>query len=295
MRKLAAVAIALTLATLALVAPGKTDNPVATDTGTPLTLPPSLDNLYPPNAPAPVYLLNMIELTTSFSGIVSDLLENDLENSRKNYDKFRDKYTEIAASVPEWKDLTPMAPVEELGTAMKSGDPGQIMASVEKAGELCNGCHMKNMPLVQQKYHWGDFDVISVTDPLSGQEVSFGQLMLMMDANMAGVGLDVEQGQRENAMMQAQGLEARFGALKEACSGCHDSEREYYVGNATLDMLDRMKLALDVESPDPQTIGGILNGIGEEGCFKCHLVHIPAAYARYQMRGKSPTPRDEAI
>ncbi len=286
MRKLAAVAIALALATMALVAPGKTDNPVTSATGTPLTLPPSLDNFYPPKAPAPVYLLNMIELTTSFSGIVSDLLENDLENSGKNYEKFRKKYSEISASVPEWKELTPMAPVDELGTAMKSGDPGQIMAAVEKAGETCDGCHKKYMPLVQQKYHWGDFDGISVTDPLSEQEVSFGQLMLMMDANMAGVGLDVEQGQRENAMMQAQGLEARFGALKQACSACHDSEREYYVGSVTLDMLNRMKQALEEESPDPQAIGGILNGIGEEGCFKCHLVHIPAAYARYQMRGK---------
>lgn len=286
MRKLAAVAIALTLATMALVVPGKTDNPVASATETPSTLPSSLDNFYPPKAPAPVYLLNMIELTTSFSGIVSDLFENDLENSRKNYQRFREKYSEISALVPEWKDLSPMGPVEELGVAMETGDPGQIMAAVEKAGELCNGCHMKYMPLVQQKYHWGDFDVISVTDPLSGQEVSFGQLMLMMDANMAGVGLDVEQGQRENAIIQAQGLEARFGALKQACSACHDSEREYYVGSVTLDMLDRMKLALEAESPDPQAIGNILNGIGVEGCFKCHLVHIPAAYARYQMRGK---------
>jgi hypothetical protein len=286
MRKLAAVAIALVLATMALVVPGKTDNPVATDTGTPLSLPPSLDNFYPPKAEAPVYLLNMIELTTSFSGIVSDLMENDLENSGKNYEKFREKYLEISALVPEWKDLTPMAPLDELDTAMKSGDPGRIMAAVDRAGELCNDCHRKYMPLVQQKYHWGDFDGITVTDPLSGQEVSFGQLMLMMDANMAGVGLDVEQGQRENAMMQAQGLEARFGALKQACSACHDSEREYYVGGATLEMLDQMRLALDVESPDLKAIGGILNGIGEEGCFKCHLVHIPAAYARYQMRGK---------
>jgi cytochrome c556 len=286
MRKLAAVAIVLALTTVALVAPGKTDTPVVTDTETPLTLPPSLDNFYPPKAPAPVYLLNMIELTTSFSGIVSDLLENDLENSRKNYEKFREKYLEISVFVPEWKNLSPMGPVDELGVAMKTGDPGQIMAAVEKAGELCNDCHMKNMPSVQQKYHWSDFDEISVTDPLSGQDVSFARLMLMMDANMAGVGLDVEQGQRENAMMQAQGLEARFGALKEACLACHDSGREYYVGSAILDMLDEMKKALEAETPDPQAIGGLLNGIGEESCFKCHLVHIPAAYARHHMRGK---------
>ena len=286
MRKLAAVAIALALATMALVAPGKTDNPVASVTRTLSTLPPSLDNYYPPKAPAPVYLLNMIELTTSFSGIVSDLLENDLENSREDYEKFREKYSEISASIPEWKDLSPMAPIDELGEAMKSGDPGRIMPAVEKAGEICNGCHMQHMPLVQQKYHWGDFDRISVTDPLSGQEVSFGQLMLMMDANMAGVGLDVEQGQKEHAMIQAQGLEARFGALKEACSACHTSERKYYVDEDVFGMLARIKLALEAEQPDPGAIGGILNGIGEEGCFKCHLVHIPAAYARYQMRGK---------
>lgn len=286
MRKLAAVAIALALATMALVAPGKTDNPAGSVTGTPLSLPPSLDNFYPPTTQAPVYLINMIELATSFSGIVSDLLENDLENSRANYERFREKYIEISALVPEWKGLSPTGPVDELGAAMETGDPGRIMAAVERAGELCNGCHRKTMPMVQQKYHWADFDGITVTDPLSGQEVSFGRLMLMMDANMAGVGLDVEQGQRENAMMQAQGLEARFGALEEACSACHDSERKYYVDGSIFGMLDQIKLALETESPDRQAIGSLLNGIGVESCFKCHLVHIPAAYARHQMRGK---------
>jgi hypothetical protein len=45
-------------------------------------LPRTLDSLYPPAQPRPVYLFKMLDLEASFSGIVADLTEGDVEGAR---------------------------------------------------------------------------------------------------------------------------------------------------------------------------------------------------------------------
>lgn len=251
-----------------------------------LSLPASLDNLFPPKAPAPVFFIKMIEMSISLSGIVSDFMENDTENALNNYRNFKEKYLELAGLVPEWRELYPVAPVDKLGEALKSGDPGQLMAAVDNMGQACNVCHYVNMPLVQQKYHWDDFYDLTATDPLSNQDVSFLQLMHMIDSHLAGVALDVEQGQWENAKNQLRGLDARMRAMKDVCAACHDTERKYYVDEGVFNMIDKIGLALNETPSDTKAVNDLLHGIGQESCTKCHLVHVPAAYARYQMKAK---------
>ncbi|MBI5267288.1 MAG: hypothetical protein HY851_08660 [candidate division Zixibacteria bacterium] len=248
----------------------------------PVVLPPTLDNFYPPKAPAPVYLINMIQLATPFSGVASDLMQGDMENVGKTYEKFRTQYVAVSKMVPEWTSSFPMGPVDELGAALGGKDPSKVMAAMDKVGQVCNGCHIPAMAAAQQRYHWGTYDNIAATDPLSKQTVPFSVLMQMIDGSLSGIETDVEQGQIENARATALGLKARFGELKEVCAACHDSERKYYVDESVMGKIDQLQAALAANPVDPKAIGGLVQGIGFESCHKCHLVHNPAAYSKYR-------------
>jgi len=221
----------------------------------------------------------MLGMGGAFSSIVADLLENDPQSAMADFQAFKTQYSEVSKLVPEWEGMFPMEPVNKLEVALKSGDQGKVMAAYGNVGKVCHDCHEENMPKVQQKYHWGDFDAIKVQDPLTAEEVAFSQLMQFLDAGVSGISADVAQGQAENAQKQFQGFNARFQALKTTCKNCHDSERKYYVDEGVQGLIDKLGKALSGSSVDPQAVGGLSQAIGMESCFKCHLVHVPAAFS----------------
>ncbi len=74
--------------------------------------PPSiLDTMYPPQTEMPVYQMQMMEMAVPMSGILVNLLENDMENVMPNFEFFKAKYTELSKVVPEWENQYPMEPV----------------------------------------------------------------------------------------------------------------------------------------------------------------------------------------
>ena len=243
-------------------------------------LPSSLDAFYPPKAPQPVHLLRMFGLGGLFSGIASDLVENDLQGARDVFEKFKKEYVEISKLVPEWKRAYPMGPVEDLGAALKLGDRGKVMPAFGKVGAVCHDCHVKYMPMAQQKYHWGDFSTIKAKDPLSNEEVPFTRLKQYLDSNFAGIGLNIERGQKEKARKQIQGFNARFQALKTTCGRCHTGARKHYVDEGVQGLIDKLGQAVENLPNDPKTAVELIQRIGMESCFKCHLVHVPAALAK---------------
>jgi len=247
---------------------------------TALRLPASLDSFYPPKTQQPVHLLRMFALGGLFSGIASDLVENDLQGARDVFEKFKTQYVEISKIVPEWKKEYPVKPVEELGAALKLGDRKKVMAAQEKVGAVCHNCHVKYMPMTQQKYHWGDFSTIKVKDPLSNEEVPFTRLKQYLDSNFAGIGLNIERGQKEKARKQVQGFNARFQALKTTCGRCHTGEIKYYTDEGVQGMIDKLGQTLENPSADPKVAVELVQRIGMESCFKCHLVHVPAALGK---------------
>jgi len=243
-------------------------------------LPSSLDSFYPPKTQQPVHLLRMFALGGLFSGIASDLAENDLQGARDVFEKFKTQYVEISKMVPEWKKEYPVKPVEELGAALKLGDRKKVMAAQEKVGAVCHNCHVKYMPMTQQKYHWGDFSTIKVKDPLSNEEVSFTRLKQYLDTNFAGIGLNIERDQKEKARKQVQGFNARFQTLKTTCGRCHTGEIKYYTDEGVQGMIDKLGQTLENPSADPKVAVELVQRIGMESCFKCHLVHVPAALGK---------------
>lgn len=243
-------------------------------------LPASLDQLYPPNSPAPVLLLAMHEINQTLSGMVCDLFENDAGNAEANLARFREAYLKTAKLVPEWESLYPIAPVDELETALKSGNPGAVMPVIDKLDAACHSCHVAFTAAVQHKYHWDSFWSLSVSDPESKAQLGFKQFKLMMNTDMVGIGNDLAQGQIENARQHAEAFAGKFAAFKELCTACHDTERTYYVSGDIEGMIGSVKAALEEATPDPAKIGQLLQGIGQESCFKCHLVHSPSALSR---------------
>ena len=185
-----------------------------------------------------------------------------------------------------------MDPVEGLGSALETGDQRKVMAAHDKVGKVCHDCHIANMPQVQQKYHWGNFFAITVKDPLTNEMVDFPSVKRSLSANFVGIGVDVEQGQRENAQKQFQAFKARFQTMKETCGHCHDTERKYYIDETVEDLIEKLGQALSASSIDPKLVGELGMGIGHESCFKCHLVHVPAAAAKLQWAEREKTGRD---
>jgi hypothetical protein len=272
----------LAFATLAVVAAIGIGCEKQGGVGKTASLPASLDGHYPPAAPGPIYLASMLELAAPLSGVAADLFEGDLANAQANFESFRAQYLKVSKMVPEWESYYPMAPVDQLAAAMKSEDPGQVMGAIDNLGKTCNVCHYRYMVPVQHKYHWGDFSMLTVTDPLSKADHPFVVFKHMMETDMTAVGIDLAQGQRENAMDRLNGFEQRFQAMKEVCSACHDAEPKYYVDESVTGMIDGIRSKLNEETVDPGAVGELLQGIGQESCFKCHLVHTPAVYSKYQ-------------
>jgi cytochrome c556 len=244
--------------------------------------PASLDAFYPPTSEGPVYLFRMFGIATPFMGITVDLFENDLENAKANFEEFKAQYRDVSKLVPEWEDQFPMEPVEKLGEALLTGDPGQIMPVIGEVGKVCENCHHMNMVKVQQKYHWKNFHDIKVQDPLTNDELGFAQFKLSMEANFVGIGLDLQQGQQKNAQKQFDGFNARFKALKETCKTCHgeNDQRKYYVDESVQVMLDQLGEALNASAVEPKVVEELSQGIAKKSCAGCHLVHMPAAFAK---------------
>ncbi len=72
-------------------------------------------------------------------------------------------------------------------------------------------------------------------------------------------------------------------AVKETCAECHDTERKYYIDTEIESMIDSIGTVLQNPSVDAGKVQALGQGIGQESCFKCHLVHLPAAMARANM------------
>ncbi len=247
------------------------------------TIPSSLDAFYPPKARRPIYHFKMLQLANPFAGIVIDLSEQDFQNVQADFKMFKIRYEEISKLVPEWEKEYPMDPVVELGQALGTGDQGKVMAAYEKVGKVCHDCHLAYMVKAQHKYHWKNVLAMKVKDPLTNQELGYVQFKHYMRGNWVGIGLDLRQGQLENAQKHFQGLKVRFQALKGTCSNCHDPKAEikYYVDENVEALIDKLGQVLSTPPVDPKGLQALFQQVGMQCCFKCHLVHLPAAYAKY--------------
>jgi len=250
--------------------------------------PSSLDQYFPPKAPAPLFLIEMFTLAGPFEGIAVDLQEGDMANVKANFQAFNAEYAKISKMVPEWTSQFPQAPVDALGTAINSGNPAQIGQAMGGVGNVCGSCHLVNQVKVQQQYHWKNFDDVKLTNPVTGQSQAFVDYMTTMAGGFDGATLDLKEGQLDNAHKNYQAFTTEFKTLgTDACKQCHvdpatnkEIPRQYFVDPASLALIDQMGQALSAPTPDAVAIGNLAGAIGNNICLDCHLVHLPAQVAK---------------
>lgn len=271
--------VALCLISLSLAQPPGKPTPGAEES---IFAPPpaSLDNFYPPKSPAPVFQIGMIELAGAMTGIGVNLFAGDFANAGRQYENFRAKYSEISKKIPEWADRYPMAPVDKLGEALKGGKQDEVMAAIGEVDQVCSRCHVATVTKVQHKYHWPDTRDMMIDDPVTGQTVLYRQFMHFLAMSFEGIAVDIQEGQPENAAWLHADFDRRFQTLRESCGNCHTTDRKYYVDESVQGMIAELGQAIASPAPDPQRIQNLSVGIGQESCFKCHLVHMPATLSK---------------
>jgi len=248
-------------------------------------LPASLNALYPPVTNAPVFLFKMIEMANSLNATGINFFEADYENMQGSFNRFKTAYTEFLVLVPEWKDYFPLKEVDELEVALNSKEMEKVDLAIDNLGKVCHNCHTANMTRVQHKFEWGNFSDISVTDPVDGKENSFSEHMHFMTISYDGITTDLIEGQIEYSRKHFNDFNSRFEAMSETCIACHDSERKYYIDDNIQDMIKAVGEEIAKDKPEIEKIKDLTNGIGFESCYKCHLVHTPAAFSQNKFNG----------
>lgn len=244
-------------------------------------VPASLDALYPPQAKQPEYLMRMLRLGSLMTGVAVDLAQQDVEHAAQGFAAFRSDYLEVAALVPEWRGEFPVEPVDALGEALASGDPARVGPAFGAVGAVCASCHHSSMAAVAARYHWPDANAITTTDPVSGERVGHAQFMHQLDFSLTGITHDLAQGQLDEARAHFEDFRRRFAALGETCENCHGTEeRFYFTDPASAARVEAIGAALSAENPDPGAVQGAVMEVGHNTCFRCHLVHVPAAFAK---------------
>lgn len=242
--------------------------------------PASLDQFYPPQAEGPVYLARMHQLSGAMTALGVDLGEQDMENVQRGFPQFRDEYVAVSQMVPEWVDQYPIEPVDRLGAALEAGDPAAIGAAFQEVGAVCHSCHVANLPKAYFRYRFGDFMALRITEPASGRELQYPELMREVEGALTGAVVDVMQGQPDRAREHYDTFRARFQLLGTVCAACHTTERRYFVDADVWQKIDALGAALAPAQPDPQLVQHTVQEIGQESCGKCHLVHGPSAMTR---------------
>jgi len=246
-------------------------------------LPASLNVLYPPVTDAPVFLFKMIEMANSLNAIEINFFEADYENMQGSFNRFKTVYTEFLGLVPEWKEYFSLKKVDDLELALNLKEIEKVGLAFENLGKVCHTCHAANMTRVQHKFEWGNFSDISVTDPVNGKENSFSEHMHFMTISYDGIITDLIEGQLEYSRKHFADFNSRFEAMSETCMACHDSERKYYVDDNIINMIKAIREEIEKEKPEIEKIKDLTNGIGFESCYKCHLVHTPAAFSQNKL------------
>ena len=248
-------------------------------------LPPSLNALYPPVTEIPVFLFKMIEMANSLNASGINFFEADYLSMQGSFSHFKTVYTEFSGLVPEWKEYFPQKEVDELGVALNSKEMEKVELAFENLGKVCHNCHIANMTRVQHKFAWGNFSDISITDPVYGKENSFSEIMHFMTISYDGITTDLIEGQLEYSRKHFTDFSSRFEAMSETCIVCHDSEREYYIDDNIQNMIKAIGEEIAKDKPEVEKIKDLTKGIGFESCYKCHLVHTPAAFSQNKFNG----------
>ena len=245
-------------------------------------LPPKSIDQYYQKAPSD-WLMAMFGIVGPMGAMETHLKVGNMDKAKEYFAAFKTGYVKASKMVPEWSDHFPSEPIENLETALDSGDSNKINLAIQGVGKNCAACHQEHLPAVWYKYNWKDFSKIKVPDPLTVKlrgwiEYMFG-LHHSYSAAMTYLAEEKAGGKFDKTIEAIFDLEKRVEILNVGCQECHGKEdkRKYYTSPDVIDLLITARYELQKNQPNIEEVNKRLQIAGMESCYKCHLVHVPAA------------------
>lgn len=241
-------------------------------------LPSSLDQYY--QSQPPVYLISMFQLGEAMMGIGVNVQQGDMVNAKKSYDDFSKKFKDSSNMVPEWKKFYDQGTVEKIGASLDSGNVPAVFENIGKVGAACVKCHKEKMPQVWIRYNWNDFSKLTLKTPNPEEPVlPFPAAKIKYLAfGFDGIGVNIKNNNQKGAKESFGLFKTMFDNLKGTCSSCHVSPRNYYASADIQAMIDTM--GDKINSGNLTEAEGLRMGIGMESCYRCHVLHMPAQFAK---------------
>ena len=155
-----------------------------------------------------------------------------------------------------------------------------VFENIGKLGEGCAKCHTDKMPQVWNKYNWNDFGKLTLKTPNPAEPVlPFPAAKIKyLAAGFDGIGVNIKNNNQKGAQESFGLFKTMFDNMNSTCSSCHVSPRTYYV---SADIQAMIKLMGEkINSGNRSEAEGLRMGIGMESCYKCHVLHMPAQFAK---------------
>jgi cytochrome c556 len=209
-----------------------------------------------------------------------NLQQGDTVNAKKSYEDFLKKFEDSSNMVPEWKQFYDQGAVEKIGTSLDSGDVPAVFENIGKVGAACVKCHTEKMPQIWNKYNWNNFSELTMSTPNPDEPVlAFPDAKIKYLApGFDGIGVNIKNNNQKGAQESFGLFKTMFDNLNSTCSSCHASSPKYYVSADIREMIDTM--GEKINSGNLSEAEGLRMRIGMESCYKCHVLHMPAQYAR---------------
>ena len=105
--------------------------------------------------------------------------------------------------------------------------------------------------------------------------------MNYLDIGLIGVTMNIKKENKSAAMQSFNLFKTMFNNMADACSSCHLSERKYYVSKDITDLIN--DTGAQIENGNWSKAGMDMQIIGTESCRNCHILHMPAQYAKMKV------------
>ncbi|MCX7760675.1 MAG: cytochrome c [Hydrogenothermaceae bacterium] len=237
------------------------------------TPPKDVGKYYPPNSKKFEFLNSMYAMSTAFTGVFTNIQENDWKNAEKWAKILRDNYLNIGKMVPEFDKGLKKDEIEALLKAVQNKDINNIKTYADAVGKSCAQCHQKYKITTKLIYHYPSFSMINIEDPVTKTSNEFEDHMKKMADSMKKMRIYLEDGKSDKAQVEGNNFIKRFKAVAESCSECHNNKlsEEIYYGKDVEEKLQALSKAL--QSKNKEEVYKNLNYISANNCSKCHNTH----------------------
>ncbi len=230
--------------------------------------PTSLAQWYKPQNKRNVWQHNMFKLRREIQAVKEYVIANDKPHAKKWALNLVEHYRKIAEMVPEWKDELELGWVNKIKAAATQGDLKKLSQGIRKIQTSCKGCHNDYRAQVAAIYRAPDFSNIMVK--LNGKDVTYSDFMKMLMRDVNRIKIASEDQNKTKAMSSLLDVRQGIEILRSSCNNCHkgDTAKDYYLGNQTEGMLDRLESAIDTGKN-----GRALGEFAVQACARCHGSH----------------------